>query len=345
MRILFLGEILRADAQSWIKGIESNSHSKITTIEIQQTNHRVLRFIYAFKLCIKLIIEDKYDIVLAERITSYGFLSLFVKSKIKIVAQQGITDVYPDSIFSNLFKSLIAKTVIKHVDLIHAWGNAMVPALVDLGAQPDKILVLAKGLDLNLYTFANQLAQQPLPLKAIVTRSLEKDYQHWNIIDAVAILNNQGIHLEVDLVGSGSLAEMLKNRAHEKNVSHLVNFLGRIPNDELPTLLAQCPIYLSVPATEGVSSSLFEAMASGCFPIVTDLPGNRAFIKPKQNGDLVPVNNAHALANAIAAFSSNPSQFVEAIIENRKFIDDNANRTNNMKVFWAKYEELMASKN
>lgn len=348
MKILFLGETYRADAQTWIQGIQKESGVTIDTDEIKTINNRFIRVLQAFLFIFRLLwgrfFGPKYDIVLAERSTSYGFFALFTNAKVKVVAQQGISDIFPLIPVSKFYKQLLQRCVYTNVDFIHAWGHAMVPAMLKSGAHPDKIMVLAKGLDLTRYTFVNQLAQNPLPLKAIVTRSFEKDYQHWNIIDAVAILNDKGIQLEVNLVGSGSLLEMLKTRAQEKNVAHLVKFLGRIPNDELPTLLTQCPLYLSVPTTEGVSSSLFEAMASGCFPIVTDLPGNRAFINPKQNGDLVPVDNAHALANAIIAFLENPSQYEAAIIENLKLIDNKVNRTNNMKVFWAKYQELVEGK-
>ncbi len=341
MKILFLGETYRPDAQSWIQGIQNITGLTLITLEIPTTSHRISRIILSVKLALKLFFLKDIDIVLAERITSYGFLSLFVKSKVKIAAQQGISDVYPETGISFIYKSILAKYTIKNVDLIHAWGSAMVPALIKLGAQPDKILVLAKGLDLTRYKYNDQLNQNPLPLKAIVTRSLEKDYNHWNIIDAVAILKDKGILLEVNLVGNGSLLEMLQARAKEKNVDDLVKFLGRIPNDELPTLLTQCPLYISVPITEGVSSSLFEAMACGCFPIVTDLPGNRAFINPKQNGDLVPVNNSKELANAVIDFLQDPSKYQKAIQKNRKFIDEKVNRQKNMKVFWEKYQELL----
>lgn len=345
MKILFLGETYRADAQTWIQGIQKESGVTIVTNEIKTIDNRFIRIfqslLFVFKLLWGCFFGPKYDIVLAERSTSYGFFALFTNAKVKVVAQQGISDIFPVTPISKFYKKILQHLVYTHVDLIHAWGHAMVPAMLKSGAHPEKIMVLAKGLDLTRYTFVNQLAKKPLTLKAIVTRSLEKDYQHWNIIDAIAILNDKGIHLEVNLVGSGSLLEMLKARAKEKNVAHLVKFLGRIPNDELPTLLTQCPLYLSVPTTEGVSSSLFEAMASGCFPIVTDLPGNRAFINPNQNGDLVPVDNAEALANAIISFLENPSQYEAAIIKNRKLIDDKVNRSNNMKVFWAKYQELV----
>lgn len=348
MKILFLGETYRADAQTWIQGIQKESGIVIDTQEIKTIKQRPIRIIqstfFIFHLFWRNFFGPKYDIVLAERSTSYGFFALFTNAKVKIVAQQGISDVYPLTGISKFYKRILQRLVYTRVDLIHAWGHAMVPAMLKSGANPNNIMVMAKGLDLSRYTFVNQLTQNPLPLKAIVTRSLEEDYLHCYIIDAVSILKSKGILLEVNIVGGGSLLEMLQQRANDKGVTELIHFLGRIPNDELPKILNQCPLYLSIPTTEGVSSSLFEAMASGCFPIVTDLPGNRAFINPKQNGDLVPVDNAHALAKAIIAFLENPSQYEAAIIENRKLIDDKVNRNNNMRVFWAKYQELVKSK-
>lgn len=349
MKILFLGETYRADAQTWIQGIQKESGISIDTDEIKTINNRAIRVLQALFFIVRLFwgryFGPKYDIVLAERNTSYGFFSLFTNAKIKVVAQQGISDVFPETGLPGFYKKILQRFVYTRVDLIHAWGHAMVPAMLKSGANPNNIIVLAKGLDLSKYTFVNQLDQNPLPLKAIVTRSLEKDYQHWNIIDAVAILKSKGILLEVNIIGGGSLLEMLQQRAHDKEVTELIHFLGRIPNEELPALLSQCPLYLSVPISEGVSSSLFEAMASGCFPIVTDLPGNRAFIHPKQNGDLVPVNNAAALANAIEQFLENPNHYEAATIQNRQLIDDKVDREKNMKVFWAKYLELLNSKN
>jgi glycosyltransferase involved in cell wall biosynthesis len=77
---------------------------------------------------------------------------------------------------------------------------------------------------------------------------------------------------------------------------------------------------------------------------VTDLPGNRAFINPKQNGDLVEVDNPNALANAIISFLENPSHYEAAIIQNRQLVDNKVNRANNMKVFWEEYQELLYAK-
>jgi glycosyltransferase involved in cell wall biosynthesis len=67
----------------------------------------------------------------------------------------------------------------------------------------------------------------------------------------------------------------LENRAcYLKRVNDKIEyrerFSGRIPNTELPELLRASNFYISMPITEGVSASLFEAMASNCYPIVTN---------------------------------------------------------------------------
>jgi glycosyltransferase involved in cell wall biosynthesis len=51
--------------------------------------------------------------------------------------------------------------------------------------------------------------------------------------------------------------------------------------------------------TEGVSASLFEAMACHTYPIVTDIAGNQSWIKHRENGQLVTINDYKMLAEEI----------------------------------------------
>jgi len=54
-----------------------------------------------------------------------------------------------------------------------------------------------------------------------------------------------------------------------------------------------------MPITEGVSASLFEAMATNCYPIVTNLPGNQSWIKHRENGQLIPLDDYKNLAEEL----------------------------------------------
>ena len=56
---------------------------------------------------------------------------------------------------------------------------------------------------------------------------------------------------------------------------------------------------LSASRSDGSSISLLEAMACGCPRWFPDIPGNREWVTPGENGWLFPLDNAEALAAAI----------------------------------------------
>lgn len=339
-RILFLGETYRADAQTWIRGIERVSGVAIKTKEIPKSGNRISRMFLAFRFLISLAFsKQKYDIVLAERATSYGFFSLLVKTKIRVVAQQGITDAFPENGFSGWFKRILQRAIYTRADLIHAWGYVMTYAMLKSGAAPGKILVKPKGLDLDKYTFKKRV--EPKVFTAIVTRSLYPIYRHNEILKAIQILKEKGLVLNCLIIGDGDQSDILKDYAEELGISNQVNWVGRINNEELPSFLQKAEIYLAVPETEGVSASLFEGMAAGCFPIVTDLPANRAFINSGKNGLLVPVGNPSLLAESILYFCENFSSFHNALLENRSFIERECDLESNMKDFYSQYQILL----
>ena len=82
-------------------------------------------------------------------------------------------------------------------------------------------------------------------------------------------------------------------------------------------------------------------MAGGCFPIVTDLPSNRAFIRPGQNGLLVPSGDAQKLADAIELFLASRSKFTEYVRENRAYIESEVDFNKNMEIIWSRYQQLL----
>ena len=345
-KILFLGETYRADAITWMNGLKEFGDFDIITWELKTPNHsffsrllRLLEFCTGLFQVKKIIKSQQPDMVIAERTTSYGFLAALCGVRPIAIAQQGRTDLWPEKSLLLPLKKIIQYYAFEKADLIHAWGPVMTISMKAINVDMSKVMVLPKGID--LVKFGNKNTANPSKITAIVTRSLTSDYRHDIILKAFEILNQKGIDFELTIVGDGKELSNLKDLAKKLKIENKVNFTGRIPNTKLPELLQEANIYISMPITEGVSASLFEAMASNCYPIVTDIPGNKSWIKHRENGQLITIDDYRMLADEIIwAFDNNEIRKT-AVLKNRQFVEENADYNNNMKIIAAKYHELI----
>ena len=349
-KILFLGETYRADAITWMNGLKEFGDFEIVTWELKTPNHsffsrsfRILEFCTGLFQIKKLIKLQQPDMVIAERTTSYGFLAALSGVKPVAIAQQGRTDLWPEKSILLPLKKIIQNYAFEKADLIHAWGSVMTISMRVANVDMKKVLVLPKGIDLE--QFGNSKNNSSEKLTAIVTRSLMPEYRHDVILQAFSLLNQRGIDFVLTIVGDGKLLPQLKELATKMRIENKVNFTGRIPNTKLPELLKQSNFYISMPITEGVSASLFEAMASNCYPVVTDIPGNQSWIKHRENGQLITIDDTEMLADELFWAFENSAYRNEAVIKNRKFVEENANYKINMKIIANKYHELINTKN
>ena len=279
------------------------------------------------------------DMVIAERTTSYGFLASISGITPIAIAQQGITDLWPENSPLYIFKKIIQRVAFRKADLIHAWGPVMAKHMINSNVDMNKVMILPKGINLDFFQFKEVKDTQFI--NAIVTRSLLPEYKHDIILKAFSILKQKNIPFKLTIVGDGILLDSLKKLSTKLNIDKEVIFTGRIKNTDLPILLQESNFYISMPTTEGVSASLFEAMASGSYPIVTNLPGNKSWIRNRENGILVTSEHYKKLAEEIIWASQNDILIKSAVKENRKFIEENANYAINMKIIANKYHELI----
>jgi len=345
-KVLFLGEAYRADAITWMNGIKEFGPFEIHTWELDQAGQGLKKVKRAVEMVMRLrelknkILQLKPDLIIAERVTSYGFIgSLFHRYAPVAIAQQGITDIYPPDSFTVPIKTKLQKYAFRHASLIHAWGEIMTYSMLKNGTDPNKVMVLAKGIDLRNYIYTPQIKDEKI--RAIVTRSLTGDYRHETIFGAFEIIKQQQIPFELIIIGDGRLKDQLVQSAIDKNIKDEVIFAGRIPNTDLPEYLSGSDLYISMPCTEGVSASLFEAMSAGCYPMVSDLPGNRVWITDKINGRLIPVDDVQQLANAIKWYATNRYQLASVLSKNRETIEQKASYEKNMKIICNKYLDII----
>ncbi|MDN3672104.1 glycosyltransferase [Flavobacterium branchiarum] len=332
-----------------MKGLEEFGDFEICTWELKTPNNtklnrfkRIAEFIFASFSIKKIIRLEKPDMVIAERTTSYGFLAALSGVNTIAIAQQGRTDLWPEKSALLPLKKTIQKYAFQKAHLIHAWGPVMTISMKAIDVDMNKVMVMPKGIDLSLFTASINNTPK---IEAIVTRSLESEYRHDCILKAFSILDKKNIDFNLTIVGNGTQSEHLKKLAINLGIQNKVFFTGRIANTALPQLLQQANFYISMPSTEGVSASLFEAMACNCYPIVSDIPGNQSWILHRNNGLLIPMDNHQKLAEELIWSFENIKSRNLAIIHNRKFIEENANYATNMKIIADKYHELINSQN
>ena len=91
----------------------------------------------------------------------------------------------------------------------------------------------------------------------------------------------------------------LEKSVNEKGISEFVSFMPFMGN--IHEYIKEFSMFVSSSDYEGMSNSMLEAMAIGLPSVCTDCPsgGARAIIKNRENGLLVPVNDADALYEAM----------------------------------------------
>ena len=106
----------------------------------------------------------------------------------------------------------------------------------------------------------------------------------------------------------------LEKLAQKLNVSHAIRWAEHVPMEELPLFYNLANVVVSVPSTDGMPVTIFEAMSCQKPLIVGDLPSYDQVIIHGQTGLRVPVRNNIALAQAIIKIAEHP-EITERLID------------------------------
>jgi glycosyltransferase involved in cell wall biosynthesis len=172
-------------------------------------------------------------------------------------------------------------------------------ALAALGIAPERIVrIPGSGADVDRLTPLPEPAGPPAA--AYVGRLLE-DKGLRTLMDAHAQLAARGHPLRLLIAGEpdpanpASIAPALLEQWRRRPG---VEFLGHVP--DIRTVWAAAHIAVLPSRREGLPLSLLEAAACGRPLVATDVPGCREIARDGVNAVLVPVDNAEALAAALA---------------------------------------------
>jgi glycosyltransferase involved in cell wall biosynthesis len=202
-----------------------------------------------------------------------------------------------------------------------------------LGITSEKISVIPMGVDEAFLETGKdrKIELNKRPFTILSNRNLLPIYNVSLLIRAIPIILKEEPMTRFLIAGDGSEKKYLESEVEHLNVSTSVQFLGRVAHQEMPNLLGQSDIYVSTSPYDGTSVSLLEALASGAFPVVTDIPSNREWIADGDNGFLVSIENENLLAKKIVEAIRDRRLLGEAHKKNRKLVEQRAYWRENIK--------------
>jgi len=169
-----------------------------------------------------------------------------------------------------------------------------------------KIIIISNFVDTNLFKPLNCEKKNK---SLLFIGRLTKIKNIINVIEALKDIND----FELDIIGQGPEKENLIKKAKELSVK--LNFLGTIPNENLPEIINQYQLFILPSFSEGNPKTLLEAMSCGIPCIGTNVKGINNILNHKKNGYLC---------------NTSPNSIKEAIMELyhnkglRKIISENA---------------------
>jgi len=108
------------------------------------------------------------------------------------------------------------------------------------------------------------------------------------------------------IAGEGPEREALMELARRQHVEDRVHFLGW--RQDTAALLAAAHVLVCSSRAEPLGNVIIEAWVAGCPVVAAAADGPRELITPEVNGELVPVEDAQALAEAIGSVLDDPGR-------------------------------------
>ena len=291
----------------------------------------------------RLVEQIRPDVVHAFYLTSYGWLASGLHGTPVLATGMG-TDVFGAPDLSPLMKPLrlfLVKRALSRADLLHSVAEHMTRRMIALGADPGRIVTFPRGIDLHLFVPGPACDRGGDETVLLCNRKLEAVYDHQTLLRGARLLaqGNERFHLRI--VGGGTLEGGLRALSSALGLADRVEFEPAVPHARMPATLAGAQVFVSASLSDGASSCLFEAMAVGLVPVVSDIPANRPWIQEGENGFLFAPGDPASFADAVRRALAHADCWAEIRRANRARIEASASLEHNLERVIGLYERLI----
>jgi len=124
------------------------------------------------------------------------------------------------------------------------------------------------------------------------------------LLDALFVLKQKNINLNLILAGDGELREIIEQRIRELDLVKNVTITGWIDGKEVKKYILGSKAFVMASFAEGLPVVIMEAFALKKPVLTTWVAGIPELVKHNRNGWLYPPNDINALVNALIEFTN-----------------------------------------
>lgn len=254
----------------------------------------------AMKALVRVFRQEKPDIV-------HTHASMTARMAARVAAVPSIfnTKHCMESAPGGLPKKLLRRRVNgMFSDTIIAVSRAVRKSMIRGGTHPEQIAVVYNGIEpITIPTAAEKAAilqsygGKPEEKAVGIVARLEEVKDHETFLLAAQAVLETRKDVRFYIVGDGSLRKELERRVLELGISENVTFTGFLQDVE--KIEAALDVAVITSKAEALCLSVIESMMAGIPAIGTDSGGVAEVIQHGENGFLVPIGDAEALAERI----------------------------------------------
>jgi glycosyltransferase involved in cell wall biosynthesis len=197
---------------------------------------------------------------------------------------------------------------LRHANKVVVVSNYAADILRQLLPAParDRVQTIYVGIPLDLFC---EMPPQSFDgkLRMLCVGNLVRKKGIDTLIDACSVLRNRGIPFHLRIYGDGPLREALAKQIEWLDLSDHVVIGDPISQQEVACQMGACHIFIlpcrkdpKTGSMDGIPTVFMEAMATGRPVVSCPISGIPEIVRDGETGLLVPPDNPHALATAIA---------------------------------------------
>lgn len=267
-----------------------------------------LKYLKALPLLRRCIKDFRPDILHAHYASSYALLGALSGFHPFVVSVWG-SDVYSFPNVSCLHRAILRYNLRK-ADRILSTSGCMARETAKYTTHD--ITVTPFGIDTALFAPSVVMHKNDESVVGTV-KALETVYGIDVLIEAFAAVRKAmpQKNLRLLLVGDGKERRNLEELATRLGVAADVTFAGRVPNGDVPSLLARMDVYVAMSRKESFGVAALEAMACARPVVVSDAEGFVEVVPDGEAGYIVPKDDAACAARRIQFLLEHPDKAAE----------------------------------